>query len=1164
MSTTRTAATDEHVSRPSSPGLSTQPGRADLVHALVHRGEAGLGELAELLGYAERERPTKVVGGKGVKRTTMPEPDDREDEAVDLPIPFWRLARLEYFDAEEDGRLEMSAPASTTATPLEAGNLPVRPGKRAAPAPIVSAASLRAGFDRMLESRLASRRLDIDAVVDDLGRGRSLRHLPCLWTSGWNPRLLIVVDRSRRLIPYWNDQSRLVASLIDQLGASRVRVYGWVDSFGGAWRDARGQRTTVPRAQDGEAVLALSDLGFLGGYRARVTWMRWARVIGARASRVAALVPVPVERWQPSVAAAWDAADWSAPHRAVRAGVHNAADLEQRCHGLLTLASIAAEIQPGLLRDLRKLLSPDADLATEADVWSHPDLERFLPSGGQLDTAAQRRWRQRFARLSRDLKRDAVKTLRRWRDGMRAEIWWQEVLALAGDDDVADLIQDDLEQAAQFLGQAVVTSRSEGPTTFAEEILAWIRRSGLRLPGDGAWRDSASGATMREAWDVAWRRVGEAPIPSGMGPSPTEGEVASWHLDQQGDDLILTRDAEAVRTPIGILPAIDSVKVGDDLAPAVSLQPTTRLALPESPALMLHTGHAVAALERVERPTWADAMGRDRFGLWTRFTVGDASQRLRWIPPGRFMMGSPEDEPGRYEDEGPRHEVMVHRGFWLADTPCTQAMWQVVMGDNPSRFVSFDRPVERVSWDDCRTFLAELNDHRPGLEARLPREAEWEYACRAGTETATYAGPIEILGRNNAPILDEIAWYGGNSDVDFELDNGVDATWREKQYLDTEKAGTHPVASKSPNAWGLYDTLGNVREWCHDRWSSHYDSPRMDTGRVVRGGSWVSVARNVRAAYRFHYEPSDRFYNLGFRLALGQVSVGQEAEREDARRPNGGPRRRRSRREGPAWATASDNDEYSSRWATLDVEGVEQRMRWIPPGRFLMGSPEDEPGRYDDEGPQHLEVIEQGFWLADTPCTQALWQVVTGENPSKFKAPQRPVEGVSWADCQTFLKALDERFHGFGARLPTEAEWEYACRAGTKSVRYGDLEQVAWFTGNSDSRTHDVGRKQGNAWGIHDMLGNVHEWCHDRWCDDYDSPRKDTSRVVRGGSWYNLARYVRAAYRIHLEPSFRSSHLGFRLALGQVSSGSGAEPRGAERSAGGAGRRFRDQGSGQP
>ncbi|MBF0604091.1 MAG: formylglycine-generating enzyme family protein [Nitrospirae bacterium] len=274
-------------------------------------------------------------------------------------------------------------------------------------------------------------------------------------------------------------------------------------------------------------------------------------------------------------------------------------------------------------------------------------------------------------------------------------------------------------------------------------------------------------------------------------------------------------------------------------------------------------------------------MGRDRHGLWTMIAIpGSGSQpitqHLRWIPPGRFLMGSPADEPGRYDNEGPQRDVTMGQGFWLFDTPCTQALWQVVMGKNPSRFQSNNRPVEQVSFEDVQEFLSRINQACPGLDLTLPSEAQWEYACRAGTTTALYSGETTILGERNAPTLDTIAWYGGNSGVDpSELPDGQDSSgWAEKQYPH-ERAGTHPAAMKDPNPWGLHDMLGNVWEWCADAWHDSYEGAPVDglaresdgtaAVRAMRGGSWIDRARYVRSACRYRGRLANRNDDLGFR-----------------------------------------------------------------------------------------------------------------------------------------------------------------------------------------------------------------------------------------------------------------------------------------------------------
>jgi formylglycine-generating enzyme required for sulfatase activity len=287
-------------------------------------------------------------------------------------------------------------------------------------------------------------------------------------------------------------------------------------------------------------------------------------------------------------------------------------------------------------------------------------------------------------------------------------------------------------------------------------------------------------------------------------------------------------------------------------------------------------------------PRWASEWGQDRRGIFVGFTLRGAdstevTQRLRWIRPGSFMMGSPEDEPGRLEAEGPLHAVTVARGFWLFDTPCTQALWQAVMGSNPSQFQSLDRPVERVSWDDVQAFLERINRLVPGLDLSLPSEAQWEYACRAGTQTAIYTGPLEILGDANAPALDPIAWYGGNSAVDFDLETGDDpSSWFQDRQYPGEKGGTRRVRLKKANGWGLYDMLGNVWEWCADHWHESYLGAPADGSawldadaksgprRVMRGGSWYGYAGRCRSANRHWREPDYRYGNLGFRCARAQ------------------------------------------------------------------------------------------------------------------------------------------------------------------------------------------------------------------------------------------------------------------------------------------------------
>lgn len=258
---------------------------------------------------------------------------------------------------------------------------------------------------------------------------------------------------------------------------------------------------------------------------------------------------------------------------------------------------------------------------------------------------------------------------------------------------------------------------------------------------------------------------------------------------------------------------------------------------------------------------------------------GGATMVLCWCPPGSFTMGSPASEQGRYDVET-RHPVTLTRGFWLGKYEVTQRQWESVMGMNPSYFKGADRPVEQVSWEDLQVFIRAVRRANPELVIRLPTEAEWEYACRAGTETALPNGrDLIIYGQHNGPALDDIAWYGGNSSVGFELSNGWDVSkWPEMQYAG-QTAGTHSVGRKAANAWGLHDMIGNVWEWCSDWYNADYrvavdlentSSPQTFkdgvTYRVYRGGGWFSIARICRSAGRNGRQPSLRSFYLGFRL----------------------------------------------------------------------------------------------------------------------------------------------------------------------------------------------------------------------------------------------------------------------------------------------------------
>ncbi|MDB6127333.1 MAG: phosphate transporter periplasmic phosphate-binding protein [Verrucomicrobia bacterium] len=302
-------------------------------------------------------------------------------------------------------------------------------------------------------------------------------------------------------------------------------------------------------------------------------------------------------------------------------------------------------------------------------------------------------------------------------------------------------------------------------------------------------------------------------------------------------------------------------------------------------------------------------------------TVPDLGMKLVWIAPGEFTMGSPANEAGRRANEGPQTAVKLTHGFWLGSTEVTQGQWRALMdrdlvaqarlaqvddtqylisgkkmmymrdfagverdGDTMKMVanVADDLPIYWVSWEEAVIFCRKLNEREKaarrlpeGYEYRLPTEAEWEYACRAGTQEATYAGNLHIGEDRSAPELDAIAWYTGTSGIGYTGHSIDSSNFSEKKEFSAGKAGPRVVGTKKPNAWGLYDMLGNAAEWCLD-WSSDYPGgnvidptgPATGKYRVRRGGGWSSNATLTRAAYRNWHEPTYRWSNLGLRVAL--------------------------------------------------------------------------------------------------------------------------------------------------------------------------------------------------------------------------------------------------------------------------------------------------------
>ncbi len=474
--------------------------------------------------------------------------------------------------------------------------------------------------------------------------------------------------------------------------------------------------------------------------------------------------------------------------------------------------------------------------------------------------------------------------------------------------------------------------------------------------------------------------------------------------------------------------------------------------------------------------------------------VNGAHYNFALVEAGTFTMGATSEMEDPNDDELPAHKVTLTHNYYMCKTEVTQALWKAIMGSNPSHFNGDRKPVEQVSWNDCQIFIKKLNA-ATGKNFRLPTEAEWEFAARGGNKSRHYQ-------------------YSGNNTFDHFVWNSLNSN-----------NSTHDVGSKEPNELGIYDMSGNVMELCSDWHGSYSNNNQTDptgpaTGdeRVSRGGSWNCSARFCRSSNRnYSYHPDGKSFILGFRLAITDNSS------PVAKKPS------------------NNHASYSN--GMLTIGNVSYEMVKVDAGTFTMGATPEMKNPVEREKPAHKVTLTKDFYIGKTEVTQALWKAVTGKNPSWDEGDNKPVEGVSWGDCQEFIAKINAAT-GKNFRLPTEAEWEFAARGGNKSQHYqysgsNFSNEVSWNDDNCGGKTQDVATRKANELGIHDMSGNVYEWCAD-WYGPYTSehqqdptgPASGTNRVSRGGSFRYGSWESRCSYRRDYRDG-RYANQGFRLALSE-------------------------------
>jgi formylglycine-generating enzyme required for sulfatase activity len=744
------------------------------------------------------------------------------------------------------------------------------------------------------------------ALISKLSNGETVRKLPLRAQHHWSAWICILLDHNRQTLPFREDFNALCQALERLRGAVglEIRILHGEPGIRIYYRQPRDDTVRHWQTPDVQTpLLILSDLGMLAGAPEYLqAWQQLGRRLRAAGCKPIVLCPVPAQYHDSGSQRLFSLHEWDRQSHFQRSAIRQSATENAVVKGaeiLLTLLAPAIVVEPALLRAVRYLLpAAQADVAAEAAVWSHPDVIATTQGFCFGSLAAIEKYQRKFMALDPELKCRLVGLIRSHHAHLPKSLRLAELDVC--DRLAPDCLGDPVGKEAKQWKQDMVKTCYQYPDHPA--LSQWLGRHVARH-SQTMWQDNPELAAL---WALAQRdklqngETLELPrhareedvlffLPRRNNPQPRP-----CILRQRGQELVLEEhNATGNQTPdlhnpgshlVNLTLATDGLFVQQEYTDDPQLAPLHYVQLAQFPQVVaeltqdtqrirLQTTSEAITIENCTKPAWASSIGRDQYGLFADLTVRNVTQRFRWIAPGIFLMGSPEDEPERSDWET-QHQVILTQGYWLADSACTQALWRAVMGNNPSYFRDDEQnPVEQVSWNDVQGFVARLNRLVPGLEVRLPTEAQWEYACRAGKTTPFSFG--ENITPEQVNYNGEYPYAGGKKGLN--------------------RGKTVPVKSLPSNPWGLYEMHGNVWEWCAD-WFGDYpagsvvdpDGPPSGTYRVLRGSSWIRRGRFARSAYRHWYEPDNRDYSIGFRLSLGQVASTRQGKQTGSERSGRG------------------------------------------------------------------------------------------------------------------------------------------------------------------------------------------------------------------------------------------------------------------------------------
>ena len=1032
-----------------------------------------------------------------------------------------------------------------------------------AAAPLVPASRLANLLRRELARTCSTQALDVPWAVRRLASGQALTRLRRQQQRRWPARVDVVVQSSPELGNLPSDLHAVARQVQAQMG-QRARVLEAGSSPHRLVDPHTGQSARLRR--DGTAVLVLGDAGSYSGLGnqantgPQLAWQQVAQGL-ARHAHIRPLLwaPLPLRLLPAATAALFDVVllDDSThlrrataqrlpppmpppaqPDAAAATAAPNAApSAAGRSPGLRALLAVLAGVAcvpPALLRLVRRALQSGGmavDVGTEAEVLA--DREALVYNGAQCAVRA--------AYLPQALA-DAAGGLpglsAALRDSVRATLWaaLQHLSPLQRAEYTHHMAAQPVGDAA--LAQALQQGRTAGTQLF--EALAARQRSGSGLL-DADLAHWVLGLHQRHAALVQASAPLQAAVALARGvqdpadlPAGFDAAALQWLFDPAQSAVLRVRGAAAGAA--GQASAAQDASLLCQPWPARTEAPPGLLVRGSTAHVSVRSAVVVADAAQPSAPGTGQALGLQALGL----VIGQALQGL-WLRPEALR----SREMRAWLQAGWRGPVPLSEAPLRAALAVLRPLWRAA--GEPSAWQTEQAVhtlwagLDRALWLQARQ--STVSDG-PGQQPPTQPDTATSASAPGITNAAAWATG---LGAQFPP-----AWLPAGSAMppqpaDKQRLVRLAHAAPEGERLRLQAPWPHRVDMGQRTLW--LDALSRPA------WAQSIETEGSSFYATLPGGRrlvWVPATPRALSGGAGTYRlPQPCWWDAteyGLFMTQG----------------NAWPH--------PAWATGHGAD-AAGWWADFEVQSkagpVVQRMRFIPPGRFLMGSPPNEPERYDDER-QHAVLLTRGHWLADTACTQALWQAVLGDNPSNFKdaGEDRPVETVSWDDVmQRFLPALNQQLPDLHATLPDEALWEYACRAGTHtpfSFGQGLSTDQANFDGNHPyagdalgvdrNETVPVKALSANGWGLHQMHGNVWEWCSDGlrpFGDDTNGPTVDpegpggpsVGRALRGGGWFNFARFCRSASRRACHPGVRNGPIGFRLARG-LPEAARAEPAG--------------------